>query len=278
MKIALLALAEFPNVAWGSPWATLTNYGRALSAYWWLILAGMAVLSVDVLKFRGRESKVPRWLKTTLAIAALSLAQFLAYRGAMLDLERVRYERSEAIGDRDELKLELGRQQAKLEEKDNLIQSQQNLIDEKLVSSLESQRGLPCLGARMGMPCRAISQSAVTANRLLDDKRTNILVALLQSTPATAEIQEPVNNDEAAARGSELLQILGKAGWSFRRIKWVIPEGEAATGIVIRSGANNVAMADELEKALSEVGVPARQEKQIDSTDWIEVYVGPKGN
>jgi hypothetical protein len=70
----------------------------------------------------------------------------------------------------------------------------------------------------------------------------------------------------------------GKAGWSFRRIKWVIPEGEAATGIVIRSGANNVAMADELEKALSQVGMLARQEKQIDSTDWIEVYVGPKGN
>jgi hypothetical protein len=33
--------------------------------------------------------------------------------------------------------------------------------------------------------------SIVTANRLLDEKRKNILVALLQSTPALVEIQEP---------------------------------------------------------------------------------------
>jgi hypothetical protein len=64
-----------------------------------------------------------------------------------------------------------------------------------------------------------------------------------------------VNNDEAAGRGSELIEILGKAGWSFRRIKWIIPEGEAPTGIVIRSGANNLAMAAQLETALSDVGV-----------------------
>jgi hypothetical protein len=126
---------------------------------------------------------------------------------------------------------------------------------------------------RVEMLCRASGQRAVTANRLLDDKRKNILVALLQSTPAVAEIQEPVNNDEAAGRGSELIEILGKAGWSFRRIKWIIPEGEAPTGIVIRSGANNLAMAAQLEKALSDVGVPARQEEQTGSSDWIEVYV-----
>jgi hypothetical protein len=119
-------------------------------------------------------------------------------------------------------------------------------------------------------------RAKTSTRQSVDDKRKNILVALLQSTPAVVEIQEPVNNDEAAARGSELLQILGKAGWSFRRIKWVIPEGEAATGIVIRSGENNLPIAAQLEKALSDVGVPARQEKETDPTDWIEVYVGPK--
>ena len=278
-KIALLALADFSSAAWSShPWPTLTDYGRALLVYWWAILAGVAVLSVDALKWRGKQSKVPMWLKTALAISAFSLAQFLAYRDSMLDFERVWHQRSDVIGERDELKLEIGRQQAKLEEKDNLIQSQQNLINEKFVTSLELQRGFQCLGLRMGMPCQASNQSAVTANGLLDDKKKNILVALLQSTTAVVEIQEPVNNDEAAARGSELLQTLGKAGWSFRRVKWVIPEGEAPTGIVIRSGASNLAVAAQLAKALSEVGVPARQEKQTDSSDWIEVYVGPKGN
>jgi hypothetical protein len=277
MKTTLLVFAEFCHVAWGSlPWPTLTNYGHAVSAYWWVLLAGMGVLFVDRLKWRGKETKVLVWLKNTVVISAFSLTQFLAYRDSTLDYERVRHERSDAIGERDELKSEVAGQQAKLEEKDNLIQAQQSLINRKIVSSLESQKGLLCLGPRVEMPRRASGQRAVTANRLLDDKRKNILVALLQSTPAVAEIQEPVNNDEAAGRGSELIEILGKAGWSFRRIKWIIPEGEAHTGIVIRSGANNLAMAAQLEKALSDVGVPARQEEQTESSDWIEVYVGPQ--
>jgi hypothetical protein len=201
MNTALPAFSQFSSAAWGSHrWPTLADYGRAMSAYWWAILASIAVLSVDALRWRGKQSKVPMWLKTTLAISALSLAQFLAYRDTML----------EAIGEKDELKLEVGRQQAKLEEKDNLIQSQQSLINEKIVSSLESQRWLPCFAPRIGMPCHASSQSTVTANRLLDEKRKNILVALLQSTPAVVEIQEPVNNEEAAGRGSELLQIIAR--------------------------------------------------------------------
>jgi hypothetical protein len=268
MKVPILAFVEFSSVVWGShSWATLTGYGHAVSAYWWAILAGMAVLFVDVLKWRGTESKVPTWVKITLAISAFSVAQFLAYRDSMLDFERVRHEKRDAIGERGKLQAEVQRQQAKLEDKDNLIQSQQNLINKKIVSSL---------GSRMAMPYRASGQRAVTGNRLLDDKRKNILVAMLQSIPAVAEIHEPVNNEEAAARGSELIEILGEAGWGLRRIKWVIPEGVVPSGIVIRSGANNVAMASQLEKALSEVGLPARWEKQVGSNDWIEVYVGQK--
>ncbi len=130
MKVAFLALAGFSGVAWGSrPWPMLTDYGHAVFAYWWAILAGVAVLSLDVRKWRGRESKVPTpRLKIALAISAFSLAQFLAYRDSMLDFQRVRYERSDAISERDELKLEVGHERAKLEEKDTLIQSQQNLI------------------------------------------------------------------------------------------------------------------------------------------------------
>ena len=53
MKTTLLVFAEFCHVAWGSlPWPTLTNYGRAVSAYWWVLLAGMAVLFVDGLKWK----------------------------------------------------------------------------------------------------------------------------------------------------------------------------------------------------------------------------------
>jgi hypothetical protein len=42
--------------------------------------------------------------------------------------------------------------------------------------------------------------------------------------------------------------------------------------------ANNLLMAAQLEKALSDVGVPARQEEPTGSGDWIEVYVGPHSN
>lgn len=73
------------------------------------------------------------------ARGAFSPAQFLAYRNSILDFEVVWHERSDAISERDGLKLEMARQQAKLEEKDNLIQARQNLINEKIVSSLESK-------------------------------------------------------------------------------------------------------------------------------------------
>lgn len=255
MQTILLASPDFPSVAY------------AVFGCRWTILAVIAVLCVGLVKWRGQESKVPLWLKITLAISAFSLVQLLAYRDSMLDCERERHEKSEAIGERDKLKLEVARQQAKLEEKDNLIQLQQNLINKKIVSSLES---------RTGMPRRAGRETAVTGNRLLDEKRKNILIAMLQSVPAVAEIQEPVNNEEAAGRGRELIEIFGQAGWGLRRIKWIIPKREAPTGIVIRAGANNLAVAAQLEKALSAVGIPARQEEHIGSNDWIEFYVGPK--
>jgi hypothetical protein len=45
MKTTLLVFAESRHVAWASfPWPTLTNCGRAVSAYWWVLPAGMAVL------------------------------------------------------------------------------------------------------------------------------------------------------------------------------------------------------------------------------------------
>jgi hypothetical protein len=81
---------------------------------------------------------------------------------------------------------------------------------------------------------------------------------------------KPIANSYSAFAG------LGKLGGASGASKWIIPEGEAPTGIIIRSGANNLAMAAQLEKALCDVGVPARQEEQTGSSDWIEVYVGPQ--
>jgi hypothetical protein len=150
--------------------------------------------------------------------------------------------------------------------------------------------------SHMPIPCQACRQSTASSRpRLLDEKKENILVAMLQSVRATVEIQEPVNNEEASSYGTELVQVLGRAGWSFRRIKWVIPEGNAATGIVMRSKVNSRPAAAELAKALSDLGVAVRHDVQIAdvpiadvqgdqqmgdgqiaSDDVIEVYVGPK--
>ncbi len=233
----------------------------------------MAVLFVGTLKWREKEFKAPAWLKLTVAISVFSVAQFLAYRDARLNCERMRQEKAGAMGENEMLKIEIAHQQARLEEKDTLIQLQQGLIDKKFI--------LP-LASRMAIPCLACRQNAVSSGRrLLDEKRENILVATLQSVRGTVEIQEPVNNEEASSYGTELVQVLGKAGWSFRRIKWVIPEGNVVTGIIIKSKANNRPVAAELAKALSELGVAVRQDVQIGdeqngADDWIEVYVGPK--
>jgi hypothetical protein len=278
MNVAPLAFVTTFGVGWEMHfWPACAAYVHAVLAHWAAISAGVAVLFVDALKWRGKQFKAPTWLKITVALSVFSVVQFLAYRDAMLAFERIKQEKADAMGESAMLKIEVAHQQARLEEKDNLIQSQQRLIDKNAIQPLTS---------RMANPCQACRQyTASSQPRLLDEKKENILVAMLQSVRATVEIQEPVNNDEASSYGTELVQVLGKAGWSFRRIKWVIPEGTVATGIVIRSKANSRPAAAELAKALSDLGVAVRQdvqadeqidEGQIGSDDLIEVYVGPK--
>jgi hypothetical protein len=267
MQTALLALVKTSAVArQESLWPMAADYGHAVLTYWWILMAAVAVLLVDVFRRKGKELKVSTWLKISAVICAFSVTQFLAYRDSLLNFEQVKHEKMDAIIERDSLRVEVARQQAKLEEKDSLIQSQQGLLNRKASSPTMSGMGVP-----------GCSQNTVSAGkRLLDQKRENILVAMLQAVSATVEIQEPVNNDEASSYGSELIGILGRAGWSFRRIKWVIPEAEAPTGIIIRAGTNNGPVAAQLAKALSDLGVAVQQDDQMASSDWIEVYVGPK--
>jgi hypothetical protein len=205
MNVALLAFVKTFGLGWEMHFGPASaDYVHAVLTHWGAILVGVAVLFVDAIKWHGKEVKTPTWLKVTVAVSVFSAAQFLAYRDAMLNFERTRQEKAAAMGESETLKIEVAHQQARLEEKDSLIRSQQRLIDKKVVLPLISRGAIPLPGCGQN--------TASSRPRLLDEKRENILVAMLQSVRATVEVQEPVNNDEASSYGSELVQVLGKAG------------------------------------------------------------------
>ena len=77
------------------------------------------------------------------------------------------------MGENEMLKIEIAHQQARLEEKDTLIQLQQGLIDKKFI--------LP-LASRMAIPCLACRQNAVSSGRRLLDEKERI-VWLPRSNP-----------------------------------------------------------------------------------------------
>ena len=134
MNVALLAFAKTFGVGWElNFWPASSDYVPAVLAHWGAISVGVAVLFVGTLKWRGKEFKPPTWLKITVAIFVFSVAQFLAYRDATLNFERMRQEKADAIGKSEMLKIEVAHQQARLEEKDSLIQSQRALINKKLI-------------------------------------------------------------------------------------------------------------------------------------------------
>jgi hypothetical protein len=91
-------------------WPAYTAYLHAVLAHWGAISAGVAVLFVDALKWRGKQFKAPAWLKTTVALSVFSAAHLLAYRDAMLNLERINREKTDTMGESAMLKTELAHQ------------------------------------------------------------------------------------------------------------------------------------------------------------------------
>jgi len=68
------------------------EYLKATVSYWWLIVPGVLMPLPDLWKYlhpQRRELSIPKWLRWTLPLLCLSLAQFLAYRNASINLSQV---------------------------------------------------------------------------------------------------------------------------------------------------------------------------------------------
>ncbi len=64
------------------------EYLKATVSYWWLIVPGVLMPLPDLWKYlhpQRRELSIPKWLRWTLPLLCLSLAQFLAYRNASIN-------------------------------------------------------------------------------------------------------------------------------------------------------------------------------------------------
>lgn len=70
----------------------LIDYGRAIFHYWWVIVFGAVGVIPTIWKWFHRDRRdlpIPHWLRVTIAVAALFLAQLLAYRDSIRNLDSV---------------------------------------------------------------------------------------------------------------------------------------------------------------------------------------------
>jgi hypothetical protein len=77
---------------------TLVQYLRVIIPYWWIIFPGAFLPLLDIRKHlypHSKEIPIPRWLRWTIAIICLSIAQFLAYRNSQSNLYTVIEEKKE---------------------------------------------------------------------------------------------------------------------------------------------------------------------------------------
>src|SRR2546422_9908173 len=72
--------------------AIVWAYLKATGAYWWFLFVGVLMPLPDLWKHfhpQGKELPLPRWLRWTVGLFCISLAQFLAYRDQTINLTRV---------------------------------------------------------------------------------------------------------------------------------------------------------------------------------------------
>jgi cell division protein FtsB len=77
---------------------TLIDNLRAMLPYWWVLVVGGAMALSDLYRWHwpdGKEIRMPHWLRLTISLLALVLAQFLAYRDEGKNLARVVEEKRE---------------------------------------------------------------------------------------------------------------------------------------------------------------------------------------
>lgn len=103
-------LAE--NISWRY---SILSYIHVVFAYWWAIVPGVLLPLLDVSKvFKTRLPEIPRSLEVAAFVFFLSIAQFLTFRNAQINLASI-------IEDKRQLSVEINAQSSKnSEQKDQL--------------------------------------------------------------------------------------------------------------------------------------------------------------
>lgn len=106
----------------------LSEYLRATIAYWWLLVLGVVIPLTELYRWHHPERKelrVPFWLRLTLGIGCLFVAQFLAYRDSIKNL-------SEVIEDKRQFNMAINELNQELQKRESdLAKAQQDLRDTK---------------------------------------------------------------------------------------------------------------------------------------------------
>src|SRR5260370_7421838 len=82
----------------GGLWQIIVLYLRVVIAYWWALLPGLVLPLIDVAQFHRAEEKkikIPPRVRSTVMLAALMVAQFLAYRNSIQNLSTLLKEKTQ---------------------------------------------------------------------------------------------------------------------------------------------------------------------------------------
>jgi hypothetical protein len=92
-------------------------YLRVAAAYWWVLLPGGVMAAPDTIKWHHptKEIKFPFWLRLSIAIACVFVAQFLAYRNQTINLARV-------IEEKQQFSIAMNKQADQIQEQATQIQ------------------------------------------------------------------------------------------------------------------------------------------------------------
>lgn len=241
--------------SWSSIWRALLDYLSALTHYWWIVLAGIIMPALDLYKWHHRDSKelvLPHWLRITIAVAALMLAQFLAYKDSISNLNKVISEKQTLSVDNDKLKRQVS------DEREESNRLQQQLKDAKANK------------VTLRIPADE------TEWILSKDRERKFLLALGGSRGSFLIICRS-GNSQSCRFARQLYALLSQAGWNSK-------EPDATEGMIMGADLvgvgirpTNPRFGPQLKSAFREVGLDpvfSRQEGLRD--DEVVILIGQR--
>jgi hypothetical protein len=121
---------------------TVIEYLRVAAAYWWVLLPGGVMVLPDTIKWHhpNKEVRFPFWLRLSIAIACIFVAQFLAYRNQALNLARVIEEKKQLSIQVNAVTNEDEKQKREIARLSNLVPKETSFKTETLQEAVKVER------------------------------------------------------------------------------------------------------------------------------------------